>query len=256
MVFSFTFFCSSLSRVCRCAALDSSAIATDLGNRSRGTTTMTKLLPPEVRLQSWREEIANSLSSGIGLIAIIAGIPLLVGSAIQRRNEFSLAGAIVFSAAMVTLYLTSTIYHALPRGRTKSLFRLFDHSAIFLLIAGTYTPFALGALRGAWGWTLFGVVWCLAILGIGFKVFGGLKFRRLSILWYVCMGWMALFAIRLFWLHVGFHGLLWIISGGLAYTSGIAFYLAKRLPYSHLIWHLFVCAGTACHFCAVLWYAG
>jgi hemolysin III len=217
---------------------------------------MTKLLPPEVRLQSWGEEIANSLSSGIGLIAIIAGIPLLVGSAIQRRNEFSLAGAIVFSAAMVTLYLTSTIYHALPRGRIKCLFRLFDHSAIFLLIAGTYTPFALGALRGAWGWTLFGVVWCLAILGIGFKVFGGLKFRRLSILWYVCMGWMALFAIRLFWLHVGFHGLLWIISGGLAYTSGIAFYLAKRLPYSHLIWHLFVCAGTACHFCAVLWYAG
>jgi len=189
---------------------------------------MTKPLPPQGRLQSFGEEIANSVSSGIGLMAVIAGIPLLVGSAIQRRNEFSLAGAIVFAAAMVTLYLTSTIYHALPRGRIKRLFRLFDHSAIFLLIAGTYTPFALGALRGVWAWTLLGVLWGLAILGIGFKAFGGLKYRWLSILLYVCMGWMALFAIRLFWLRVGFQGLLWIISGGLAYTSGIAFYLAKR----------------------------
>ena len=217
---------------------------------------MTKPLLPEGRLQSLGEEIANSLSSGIGLMAVVAGIPLLVGSAIQRRNAFSLAGAIVFAAAMVAMYLTSTIYHALPRGRIKRLFRLFDHSAIFLLIAGTYTPFALGALRGVWAWTLFGVLWGLAILGIGFKAFGALKYRWLSILLYVCMGWMALFAIRLFWLRVGFQGSLWIISGGLAYTSGIGFYLAKRLPYSHLIWHLFVSAGTACHFCAVLWYAG
>ena len=217
---------------------------------------MSKPLRPEARLQSLGEEIANSLSSGIGLLAVIAGIPLLVGSAIQRGNQFSLAGAIVFAAAMVTLYLSSTIYHALPRGRIKRLFRLFDHSAIFLLIAGTYTPFTLGALRGPWAWTLFGVVWCLAIVGIGFIVFGGLKYPWLSILWYVCMGWMALLAIRLFWLRIGFQGLLWIISGGLAYTSGIPFYLAKRLPYSHLIWHLFVSAGTACHFCAVLWYAG
>jgi hemolysin III len=217
---------------------------------------MTKSLPSEGRSQTLGEEIANSLSSGIGLMMVIAGIPLLVGSAIQRRSELSLIGALVFAAAMVTMYLTSTIYHALPRGRIKRLFRLLDHSAIFLLIAGTYTPFALGALRSVWAWTLFGVIWCLAILGIGFKVFGGLKHRTVSILWYVCMGWMALLATRLFWLHVGFQGLLWIISGGLAYTSGVAFYLAKRLPYHHLIWHLFVSAGTACHFCAVLWYAG
>src|SRR5262249_22075333 len=217
---------------------------------------MIKTLVTEERVQSRREEIANSLSSGVGLVAIIGGIPILLGSAIQHGSKFSLAGAIIFAATMVSLYLSSTIYHALPRTKIKRLFRLFDHSAIFLLIAGTYTPFALGALRGVWAWTLFGVVWCLAILGIGFRVFGGLKYRSLSILWYLCMGWMALFAIRLFWLRVGFQGLLWIISGGLAYTSGIAFYLAKRLPYSHLIWHLFVSAGTACHFCAVLWYAG
>ena len=217
---------------------------------------MKRPLPTEGRSQSSGEEIANSLSSGIGLMAVIAGIPLLVSSAIQRRSEFSLIGTIVFAVTMVTMYLTSTIYHALPRGRIKRLFRLFDHSAIFLLIAGTYTPFALGALRGVWAWILFGVLWCLAILGVIFKAFGALKYQRLSILLYVGMGWMALFAIPLFWLRVGLEGLLWIISGGLAYTSGIGFYLAKRLPYSHLIWHLFVSAGTACHFFAVLWYAG
>src|ERR1700751_2976685 len=209
----------------------------------------------EERYQTVGEEIANSVSSGVALLAILCGIPFLWGSAIHH-GALSLAGVIIFATSMVLLYLASTIYHALPRTKIKRLFRLFDHSAIFLLIAGPYTPFALGALRGVWAWTLFGVLWGLAILGIGFKAFGGLKYRWLSILLYVGMGWMALFAIRLFWLRVGLQGLLWIISGGLAYTSGIAFYLAKRLPYSHLIWHLFVSAGTACHFCAVLWYAG
>jgi hemolysin III len=157
---------------------------------------------------------------------------------------------------MVSLYLTSTIYHALPRTKVKRLFRLFDHSAIFLLIAGTYTPFFLGALRGAWGWTLFSLVWCLAILGIGFKALGGLQYRWLSTCLYVGMGWMAVFAIHQFWLHIPLEGLLWIAAGGLAYTAGVVFYLAKWVRYSHFIWHLFVPAGTACHFCAILWYAG
>ena len=129
---------------------------------------MVKTLVTEERVQSRREEIANSVSSGIGLVAIIGGIPFLLGSAIQHGSKFSLAGAIIFAATMVSLYLSSTIYHALPRTKIKRLFRLFDHSAIFLLIAGTYTPFALGALRGVWGWTLFSLVWSLAILGIGF----------------------------------------------------------------------------------------
>jgi hemolysin III len=189
-------------------------------------------------------------------MAVLAGIPLLVGSAIGRQNEFSLAGTVIFAAAMVALYLASTIYHAVPQGRVKRLFHLLDHSAIYILIAGTYTPFALGALRGVWGWTLFGVVWSLAILGISFKVLGGLKHQRFSILTYLGMGWLALLAIRLFWLHVQLAGLLWILAGGLAYTSGVFFYGARRLPYHHLVWHLFVIAGTACHFCAVLWYAG
>jgi hemolysin III len=217
---------------------------------------MAKPLVSDRRPQTLREEIANSVSSGVGLLAVIGGIPLLINSAIQRRSGFSLAGSIIFAVAMVSLYLASTIYHAAPQGRTKRFFHLLDHSAIYVLIAGTYTPFALGALRSVGGWTLFGVVWGLAILGIIFKACGGLRYSRLSILTYLGMGWMAVFAIRPFWLYVRFEGLLWISAGGAAYTSGILFYAAKRLPYNHFVWHLFVFAGTACHFCAVLWYAG
>ena len=217
---------------------------------------MGKALMSARRAQTSSEEIANSVSSGVGLLAVLAGTPMLVASALQRRSEFSLAGTIIFAGAMVLLYLASTIYHAVPEGRIKQFFHLLDHAAIYILIAGTYTPFALGAMRGVWGWTLFGVVWGLAILGVSFKVWGGLKHQRLSILTYLGMGWLALFAIRLFWLHIQLPGLLWILSGGVAYTLGVLFYAAKRLPYNHLVWHLFVIAGTACHFCAVLWYAG
>jgi hemolysin III len=217
---------------------------------------MVKMLVTEERAQSRREEIANSISSGIGLVAIIGGIPFLLGSAIKHGSKFSLAGAIIFAGTMVSLYLSSTIYHALTRTRIKQLFHLFDHSAIFLLIAGTYTPFALGALRGVWGWTLFAVVWSLAIFGIAFKVLGGLRHRLPSTCLYVGMGWIAVFAIRQFWFHIPWEGLLWIAAGGVAYSTGVVFYLAKRIRYSHFIWHLFVTAGTACHFCAVLWYAG
>jgi hemolysin III len=217
---------------------------------------MAKALTSAQRAQTSGEEIANSVSSGVGLLAVLAGTPMLVASALQRRSEFSLAGTIIFAGAMVLLYLSSTIYHAVPEGRIKQFFHLLDHAAIYILIAGTYTPFALGAMRGVWGWTLFGVVWGLAILGVSFKVLGGLKHQRLSILTYLGMGWLALFAIRLFWLHIQLPGLLWIFSGGVAYTLGVLFYAAKRLPYNHFVWHLFVIAGTACHFCAVLWYAG
>ena len=181
---------------------------------------MIKTLVTEERVQSRREEIANSVSSGVGLVAIIGGIPFLLGSAIQHGSKFSFAGAIIFAATMVSLYLSSTIYHALPRTKIKRLFRLFDHSAIFLLIAGTYTPFALGALRGVWGWTLFSLVWSLAILGIGFKALGGLQYCWLSTSLYVGMGWMAVFAIRQIWLHIALEGLLWIAAGGLRLQRG------------------------------------
>jgi hemolysin III len=194
-----------------------------------------KALTSARRAQTSGEEIANSVSSGVGLLAVLAGTPMLVTSALQRRSAFSLAGTIIFAGSMALLYLASTIYHAVPEGRIKQFFHLLDHAAIYILIAGTYTPFALG---------------------VSFKVLGGLKHQRLSILTYLGMGWLALFAIRLFWLHIQLPGLLWIFSGGVAYTLGVLFYAAKRLPYNHFVWHLFVIAGTACHFCAVLWYAG
>src|SRR5258707_14076038 len=183
------------------------------------------------RVQSVGEEIANSVSSGITLLAIICGIPFLIRSAAQHGSKVGLVGVIVFAIAMGLLSLASTIYHALPRTEMKKLFRLFDHSAICLLIAGTYTPFALGPLRGPWGWVLLGTVWCLAFLGIGFKAIGGLRYRVVSICLYVGMGWMAVFAIRLFWVHVPFAGLLWLGPGGLPYTGGAAIFLCENPRY-------------------------
>ena len=153
------------------------------------------------------------------------------------------------------LYLASALYHALPKNKAKRVFRVIDHSAIFLLIAGTYTPFTLGVLRGAWGWTLFGLVWSLAVLGIVLKSIGGIGYPRLSTALYIGMGWLALIAIRPLWVHVPVAGWLWLIAGGLAYTSGIVFYAAERVRYGHFVWHVFVLMGTVCHFFAVLWYA-
>jgi hemolysin III len=167
---------------------------------------MNERVTSEERRQSPSEEVANAVSAGAGLIAAIAGIPLLFAFGTQRGSDWNVAGAAVFAATTVWLYLASTVYHVLPPTRAKRLFRLFDHMGIFLLIAGTYTPFTLGVLRGTAGWTLFAVVWSLAILGIGFTVFGRLRFRRLSVCIYLALGWLALFAARPFWLHVPLSG--------------------------------------------------
>jgi hemolysin III len=216
----------------------------------------TKTLTDSERQQSLGEEIANSLSSGLCLLAIVAGIPFLFRSAVQRGDRLSLAGTIIFAASMLALYFTSTVYHALPKSRVKNLFLRFDHSAIFLFIAGTYTPFALGALRGNLGWTLFGLVWASAILGIALTLFGELQNRWFSTWVYLGIGWIGLFAARSVSRHIPPEGLLGIVAGGLSYTTGVFFFIAKRRRYAHFIWHLFVAAGTACHFWAVLWYAG
>jgi hemolysin III len=207
------------------------------------------------RLPSLGEEIANSVSHGVGFLAAVVATPFLLLAAARRGGSSAIVGASVFAATMLVLYLASTIYHALPKNKAKRLFRILDHGAIFLLIAGTYTPFTLGVLRGNWGWALFGVVWGLAVLGVTLKSVAGVRYLRLSTGLYVGMGWLALIAIRPLWLHVPVAGWLWLIAGGLAYTCGIAFYAAERVRYSHLVWHLFVLAGTVCHFFAVLWYA-
>jgi hemolysin III len=203
-----------------------------------------------------REEAANSISHGLGLVLAIAAVPILVIEAKRGGNVPFIVGVCVFGATMVLLYLASTLYHSLTHEAGKSLCRLFDHTAIFLLIAGTYTPFSLGVLRGPWGWSLLAIIWALAILGITLKIRVRTRFSRITIVLYVIMGWLAIVAIKPILLLVPVPGILLIFAGGIAYTTGLAFFAAQRLRYNHFIWHLFVIAGTACHFFAVLWYAG
>lgn len=207
------------------------------------------------RPQSLREEIANSVSHGVGLVAALVGTPFLLVAAVRHGAAGTIVGAGVFAATTLLLYLASTLYHALPRNRAKRVFRALDHGAIFLLIAGTYTPFTLGVLRGAWGWTLFGLVWGLAVAGVVLKAVAGPRYPVLSTSLYLGMGWLVLIAVRPLWLRVPPAGLLWLLMGGIAYTAGVAFFAARQVRYSHFVWHLFVLAGTACHFFAVLWYA-
>lgn len=202
------------------------------------------------------EEIANSVSHGVAVLAMAIGIPFLVVHAVKSGNTAYLVGAAVFSATVLLLFLTSAIYHSLPRNRAKEVFRMLDHSAIYLLIAGTYTPFTLGVLRGAWGWSLFGIVWGLALLGVLLKAGGRLHHPILSACIYLGMGWLVVVAIYPLWQRVSGTGLAWLLAGGLCYTFGIIFYAARNRRYHHLFWHLFVMGGAACHFFAVLWHAG
>ena len=206
------------------------------------------------RTQTFGEEIANSVSHGIGFVAAVAVTPFLVLTAIPD-GPANIVGASIFAVTMAVLYLSSTLYHALTNERAKRVFKVLDHGAIFLLIAGTYTPFTLGVLRGGWGWTLFAVVWGLALVGIVFKSFGAGRYPIVSTTVYVMMGWLVLIAVRPLWLRMPPAGIVWLVLGGLAYTGGVAFYASKRMPYAHFVWHLCVLAGTTCHFFAVIWYA-
>ena len=206
------------------------------------------------RLQSRGEEIANGVSHGVGFLAALVALPILVLGALPH-GAAAVVGAAVFGTTMALLYLTSALYHALPPNRAKRIFQILDHGAIYLLIAGTYTPFTLGVLRGPWGWTLFGLIWCLAGFGVALKASGGIRHPRLSTGLYLAMGWLVLVAARPLWLRLPGWGLFWLAAGGLAYTAGVGFYAASRLRYRHFIWHLFVLAGSACHFVAVWRYA-
>lgn len=207
------------------------------------------------RAQTLGEEIANSVSHGVALLAAIVGVPFLI-AATRSLSGASIAAATVFAATMLLLYLSSTLYHALPPGRAKRVFRKLDHGTIYLFIAGSYTPFALGALGGPWGWTLFGLVWSLAAMGILLKAFDCLSQPWLSTGLYLVMGWVVLIAAVPLVRHVPSPGLVLLLAGGLAYTGGVVFFiLDARMRYAHAIWHGFVMAGTGCHFFAVLSYA-
>jgi hemolysin III len=213
-------------------------------------------LVPSERGQSRGEELLNSISHGIGLLAAIVGTPILMVHAAHHGATGYIVGTSIFAATMILLYLSSTIYHALTQtARLKKPFRVVDHTMIYLLIAGTYTPFTLGVLHGAWGWTLFGIIWGLAAIGVTLKVFNKIGHPVLSTGLYLIMGWLILVAIEPLYASVPAKGLLWLLAGGICYTVGVAFFSTdKHLRYGHAIWHLFVLGGTVCHYFAV-WYA-
>jgi hemolysin III len=208
------------------------------------------------RQQTIGEEIANSISHGLGFLLAVASLPILLAFAPHGSGAINMVAACVFSATMMTLYLVSTLYHLWPQGPAKAWLNRLDHAAIYLFIAGSYTPFVLGVLRGSWGWSLFGVVWTMAVLGFIAKLLNRLRHPMWSTALYVSMGWVAVIAAAPLVARVPGVGLAWLIGGGLSYTAGaLVFLFDSRLRFAHFVWHLFVLAGSACHFVAVLRYA-
>jgi hemolysin III len=209
------------------------------------------------QLPSWKqspgEELANSISHGIGFVAALIGTPILLITAFQHGGAGFFLGTIVFTSTMVLLYLGSTLYHAWPPTRGKSVLQVVDHSAIFLLIAGTYTPIALGPLHGPWGFAILAAIWALAIFGVILKTARGTsRHRKLSLCLYLGMGWLGVVALRPVLQLVPQLTLAWLVTGGIAYTLGVVFFVNEHRSYNHFIWHLFVLTGTGCHFAAVL----
>lgn len=204
------------------------------------------------RPQTRREELANALTHGSGLAASLVGLPALVWAASRRGGPRELVACAVFAATLVLLYAASTLYHALPSSRAKRILRVVDHTAIYLLIAGSYTPFLLVSLRGTWGWSLFGVVWALAIVGIAQEIWLARGARIASLVIYLLMGWLALLAVSPLWHALGPAGFFGLVAGGLCYTGGVVFYVNdEKWRHGHGIWHLFVLAGSLCHFMTV-----
>ena len=200
------------------------------------------------------EEIAHSVTHGIGALLSVAGLVLLIVRAVGTGDPWRVVSFTIFGVTMVLLYTASTIYHALTPPRAKNVFKVLDHSFIYLLIAGSYTPFLLVSLRGGWGWTLFGVVWGVTIVGMVFKVWFAGRFRLVSTLLYIGLGWLCIIAVKPMMASVPGPGLAWLLAGGIAYTGGSVFYLWRGMRFHHAIWHVFVLLGTACHFVAVYEY--
>ncbi len=202
--------------------------------------------------QSLGEEIANAITHGMGVGLSIAALVILVVFAAQQSDAWKVVSFSIYGAAMIMLYTASTLYHSFHQPKIKRFFRILDHCSIFLLIAGTYTPITIGTMRGGWGWTLFGIIWGLALLGVNLKIFALGKLKAVSIAVYIFMGWMVLIAVKPLMQAAPPSFLMWMLIGGLSYTLGIIFYAAKRLPYHHSIWHLFVLGGSISHFFGML----
>ncbi len=201
---------------------------------------------------SYREEIANALSHGLGAVLALGAGAVMITLAAVFGDMRQVISAAVYTTTLVLLYVASTLYHAVPHPAAKARLQILDHCAIFLLIAGTYTPFTLVSLRGSeWGWSLFATVWGLAMIGVVFKLFFTGRFQRVSTLMFIAMGWIVLVALEPMVRALPGTTLAWLFAGGFAYTAGTYFYHHKRLPYAHAVWHLFVLVGSICHFVAV-----
>jgi len=198
-----------------------------------------------------RQELANTLTHGVGVLAALVGGVFLITMASLRGDPWRIVGAAVFTASLVLLYTASTLYHAASSPRAKRRLKVLDHASIYLLIAGTYTPFTLGGLRGGWGWSLFGVIWGLAVAGVVFKLFAAGRFPRASTAIYLAMGWLILIAVGPMARSLSPAVMGWLLAGGLAYTLGTIFYHNRRFAYAHAVWHGFVLAGSVCHAVAV-----
>jgi hemolysin III len=201
---------------------------------------------------SLKEEIANSVTHGIGTGLSVVGLTLLVVLAATYGDVWQVVSFSIFGSTLVILYLASTLYHSFQNPRVKRVFRILDHASIYLLIAGSYTPFLLVSMRGVWGWTMFGVVWGLALLGVAFKVFFIGRYEVLATAAYVLMGWLCVIAFKEMLVKIPPGGMTFLIIGGVVYTAGVIFYAWEKLPYNHAIWHLFVLGGSTCHFFAVM----
>ena len=199
-----------------------------------------------------REELASALTHGVGAAAALAGGAVLITLAALHGDGWQVGASIVFGIALLLLYLASTLYHAIQHPVAKGRLKVFDHCAIYLLIAGTYTPFTLVGLRGPTGWWLFGAIWSLALAGVVFKLFYTGRFRRLSTFIYIAMGWLVVVAAKPMFQALDGPTLAWLLAGGIAYTAGTAFYLRPHARWSHAIWHLFVILGSVCHYVAVV----
>ena len=203
--------------------------------------------------QTVGEEIANSITHGIGTLLSIAGLVILIVFAALYGNAWHVVSFSIFGSTLIILYLASTLYHSFPKLSAKNILKRLDHSAIFILIAGSYTPFMLTNIRGAWGWSLFGVIWALAITGVVFKSIFIFRFQKLSVLIYIFMGWLCLVAFKEIVIHVPPFSLLLLIIGGVSYTIGTIFYAWRKLPYNHTVWHIFVLCGSLFHYFSVLY---
>ncbi len=217
-------------------------------------TTQSNHLQSSIRPYTLGEEIVHSVTHGIGAGLSISGLTILVMLAVLYGTIYQTVGFTIYGASLIILYLASTLYHSFQQPQVKQIFKIMDHSAIYVLIAGSYTPFLLLTIPGTLGWTLLVIIWALAITGVSFKTVFIHRFDKLSVLTYILMGWLSLVAVQELWVNLPLGGFIWLAAGGVVYTVGVIFYLLHQIPYTHAVWHIFVMAGSLCHYMAVLLY--